>query len=286
MKQNPLAYMICESTAQEVEFNIVNQHRNYVIAEGVIQEAEAENRNHRCYSKEDLMRELLCPRQQELVKSGNFKGEAGHPMDVNLARQQTVLPTLEQVWYTKLWMEGNLVKAQFRGTNNQLGQSFNDDLLDGQKPSFSLRALGRIENIKGKAYVKGLKIVTYDRVYYPSHDKAYTSKIVSDGSDKVMASAASMRSATPLAVKEAGNSMVMTESGIITPVYNESVRNYLISESANIDFIRNNFDTIYESIVLTEDGNSVALTTADYDTILVPIERHICNEFMDFCSKA
>ena len=280
---NPLAYIICESTAQDVEFNIVNQNRNFVIAEGILQEAEGENRNHRCYAREDLFKEITSPRQQELVQSGNFKGEAGHPMDVNLARQQTIDPTLVQVWYTKLWMDGNLVKAHFRGTNNELGRGFNADLLDGQKPSFSLRALGRIENQKGKAYVKGLKIVTYDRVYYPSHSKAYTSKIIGDDGEKVMANSAKF--STPISVKEAGNNMVMTESGILSPICSESVRNYLISESANIDFIRKNFDTFYESIKLTEDGNSVALTTKDYDTILVPVERHISNEIMEFCSK-
>lgn len=282
---NPL-YMITESTAQEVEFNIVNENRNFVIAEGIIQEAESENRNKRCYSRDDLFKEITCPRQQELVQTGNFKGEAGHPMDVNLARQQTIDPRLVQVWYTKLWMDGNYVKAQFRGTNNDLGRSFNEDLIDGQKPSFSLRALGRIENIRGKAYVKGLKIVTYDRVYYPSHNKAYTQKLIGSSDNKVLANTATITpNLTPKSVKEAGNDMILTESGIVTPVYNESIRNYLISESANIDFIRKNFDTLYESIMITEDGKNVILRTSDYDTILVPIEKHISNQIMEYCSK-
>lgn len=145
---NNLGFVISETTAKDVEFNIVNQHRDFVIAEGIIQEAEQENRNKRCYAREDLYSQIMCPRTQELMKSGNMKGEAGHPMDINLNRQQTIDPKYVQVWYTKLWMDGPYVKAQFRGTNNAYGKEFNLDLLDGQKPSFSLRALGRIETVK------------------------------------------------------------------------------------------------------------------------------------------
>jgi hypothetical protein len=279
---NPLAYIICESSKQDVEFNIVNQNRNFVIAEGIIQEAEEENRNRRCYGHDDLFKEIHSPKQQELVTSGNFKGEAGHPSANDLARQQKVDPTLEQVWYTKLWMEGNYVKAHFRGTNNELGRSFNDDLMDGQKPSFSLRALGTIMQERGKAYVRNIKIITYDRVYYPSHPKAYTTKIISEGVSK----GNEKYIYVPEKVSEAGNIQLVEEGfQIITPITNSSVRNYIMAESANLNTIINNFDTFYESIQLSEDGREVTLIDKNYDRIVVPLERHVQNEIMDFCYK-
>ena len=49
---NNLGFVISETTAKDIEFNIVNQHRDFVIAEGIIQEAEQENRNKRCYARE------------------------------------------------------------------------------------------------------------------------------------------------------------------------------------------------------------------------------------------
>jgi hypothetical protein len=277
-----LAYIICESSAKDVEFNIVNQNRDFVIAEGIIQEAEEENRNKRCYAHDDLYKEIHCAKQQEMVTSGNFKGEAGHPSANDLARQQKVDPFMEQVWYTKLWMEGNLVKANFRGTNNDLGRSFNDDLKDGAKPSFSLRALGTIIQNAGKAYVRNLKIVTYDRVYYPSHPKAYTTKIISEGAS----AQANKYIYIPKMVEEHGNIQLVEEGfQIITPITNASVRDYIMAESANLNTIVNNFDTFYESILLSEDGKSVTLVDKNYDRIVVPVERHIQNEVMNFCFK-
>lgn len=279
---NPLAWLITESSAREVEFNIVNQNRNFVIAEGIIQEAEEENRNKRYYGHDDLFKEIHAPKQQELVSTGNMKGEAGHPSANDLARQQKIDPTLEQVWYTKLWMDGNYVKAHFRGTNNDLGKSFNDDLIDGQKPSFSLRALGTIMQERGKAYVRNIKIVTYDRVYFPSHPKAYTTKIISEGTNLQ----GQKYIYVPDKVREAGNIMIEEEGfQIITPITNSTVRDYIMAESGNLTTIINNFDTFYESITLSENGREVTLITKEYDRIVVPIERHIQNEIMDFCYK-
>ena len=284
---NSLGFVISETTAKDIEFNIVNQHRDFVIAEGIIQEAEQENRNKRCYAREDLFSQVMCPRTQELMRSGNMKGEAGHPMDINLARQQTIDPKYVQVWYTKLWMDGPFVKAQFRGTNNDYGKEFNLDLLDGQKPSFSLRALGRIENIKGRAYVKGLKIVTWDRVYYPSHNKAYTEKIVSEMKrERAITEGATSFIAAPQyrTVAPPGNQMVMNES-FVMPIMTEQIRNYVVSESGNLDIIRKNFDTLYQTINISEDGKMVTIVDTDHNTICIPLERHIQNEIMEFCSK-
>ena len=284
---NNLGFIICETTAKDVEFNIVNQHRDFVIAEGIIQEAEQENRNKRCYATEDLRSQIMCPRTQELMKSGNMKGEAGHPMDINLNRQQTIDPKYVQVWYTKLWMDGPFVKAQFRGTNNEYGKEFNLDLLDGQKPSFSLRALGRIENIRGKAYVKGLKVVTWDRVYYPSHNKAYTEKIVSEMKrESAIMEGVTAFEPTPQyrTVAPPGNRMIVTES-FVAPIMTEQIRNYVVSESCNLDVIRNNFDTLYQSINISEDCKMVTVVDTDHNTICIPLERHIQNEIMEFCSK-
>ena len=270
-------YIITESATKSVEFKVINQNRNFVIAEGIIQEAEEQNRNRRCYAHDDLAKDIESPRQQELVSTGNFKGEAGHPSACDLARQQKIDPTLEQVWYTKLWMEGNYVKANFRGTNNDLGRSFNDDLIDGQKPSFSLRALGTISNEGGKAYVRNLRIITYDRVYFPSHSKAYTQKIISEGAGIIVP-----EFKIPQKVIDAGNKMVIDESSTLFPISNESVRNYIISESANIDLIRKNFDTFYESIRLDESGKNVVMVDKNFDTIVVPLERHVQNEIMNY----
>ena len=221
-----IGYIINESAATEIEFKVKNDDGYRVLAEGTIQEAEQLNRNRRIYAHKDLYREIyVTPRTKELLTTGNLKGEAGHPDAKDLARQAKIEPKLVQVQYTKLWMDGNKVKAHFRGTNNQFGDEFDKDLRYGEKPSFSLRALGSIENRNGKAYVNNLRIITWDRVYYPSHPTAYMEKIISEGTE-LMDKPYKLKANMDM-IKEYGNTQAVEEGyQIVTPVTNKNVIDY------------------------------------------------------------
>lgn len=272
---NNIGYIICESSYDDCEFEIKDEMNNRVIAEGVLQEADAINRNKRCYAREDLAREICAPRQRELIRTGNMYGEAGHPMSTELRRQATIDPTNIQVMYTKFWMDGNLVKGRFMGALNELGDEFDRSLRFGCKPSFSLRALGSIENRNGKAYVKNLKFITYDRVIYPSHVKAYTTKVLSESAADFLED--NNKSDTELIVKEGFQ--------LVAPINNQSVTDYILQESGNLKTIIQNFDTFYESVQVSDDCKQVTLIDKNYDRIVIPLERHIQNEIMDFCYK-
>lgn len=279
MADKNIGFIINESSSDAIEFKMVEDNKDRVIAEGVIQTAEQVNRNKRCYARNDLAKEIKGDRTKELLTTGNLKGEAGHPQSKELVRQSVIDPKLVQVQYLKLWMDGNDVKAWFRGTNNELGESFDKDLRNGEKPSFSLRALGSIENQGGKAYVRNLKIITWDRVYYPSHPTAYMSKLITEGAVDDL-----YRFNVPSIVHEFGNEQIV-EPGfqLITPFTNASVKNYIMQESANMKTILDNFDVFYQSISLNESGNMVSLVDKDYNTICVPMERYVQNEIMNYC---
>lgn len=266
-----IGYIILETPKEASDNKIISENNDRVIAEGTLQDGDNENRNRRCYATKELASGIVDARMQELIGSGNLKGEAGHPTDKSLERQQTILPTLTQVKYLKMWMDGNKVKSQYCGTNNLLGDEFNKDLLCGEKPSFSLRALGTMATREGKAYVNNLKIITYDRVYYPSHKCAYTEKIISES--------AGMH-ASP-------NQAMVEESyeGEIIPITNKSIINYIKNESANITTIMNNFDTLIESAVVINNGRDMQLKTINNDLLVVSLESHITNEIMDHCMK-
>ena len=283
---NAIGTIICDAVNEEVEFKPISENKRsgFIIAEGIIQTGNELNRNRRYYPTNELRIGINSPRTQELVKSGNFKGEAGHPLDKSLDRQAKVDPTLEQVWYTKLWMSGDNVMAHFRGTNNALGQSFNADLRDGQRPSFSLRALGSIENRNGKAYVNNLRIITWDRVYYPSHPTAYMEKIISEGTE-LMDKPYKLKANMDM-IKEYGNTQAVEEGyQIIAPFSNKSVVDFIKQESCNLQTIVENFDVFYQSISLSESGKMVTLVDKNYDTIFVPLEKYIQNEIMNYCMK-
>lgn len=284
--------IIIDSVNENVEFKQVGENKNtgFIVAEGIIQTGNELNRNRRYYPTNELRIGIQSPRTQELVESGNFKGEAGHPLDSSLKRQSKVDPTLEQVWYTKLWMQGDNVMAHFRGTNNELGKSFNADLRDGQRPSFSLRALGSLVNENGRATVKNMQVITYDRVYFPSHKKAYTTKIITtesangtisskfydiDGRNYFKAKQDEIN-----LIAESGN-LVDMEQSIVTQMTQGEINNFILTESTNLRNIVNTFDVLYESIELDPGMHQVYMKTKLGDTIVLSLENAVAREIIE-----
>ena len=151
MSNRVIANIILEGATTVEDSIITGGSGKRVEAEGTLQDMDVENRNRRVYMKNDLLPEINGPRMTELIKAKQFCGEYGHPLSDDLVRQQTIDPKLVCVRFNKVWTEGNLVKARFQGTNNDYGEYFDRDLRDGCKPAFSLRALGAIENVNGKA---------------------------------------------------------------------------------------------------------------------------------------
>jgi prohead core protein protease len=280
--KNPVVFVINEAAEKVVSCETVNVGRNgFVTAEGVLQVGEKENRNRRFYSTEDLHSEIYSDRIRELVTTGNFKGEAGHPLDLNLSRQQKVDGTLEQVWFTKLWMEGPLVKAHFRGTNNELGRSFNEDLKDGQLPSFSLRSIGSIKNNGGRNQVTNLRIICYDRVYFPSYPDAYTDHIVTESAFMDDLKLTNMNEDMQRKIVESGNSL-MVESAV-SPIINDDVRKVIMKESYNLNAMCEAFDQEFTNI--TRKGNNLQLVDENYNVIVVPIEDYVGAKIDKFCDR-
>lgn len=280
--KKPVVFIINEAAEKVVSCETVNVGRNgFVTAEGVLQVGEKENRNRRFYSTEDLHSEIYSDRIRELVTTGNFKGEAGHPLDLNLSRQQKVDGTLEQVWFTKLWMEGPLVKAHFRGTNNELGRSFNEDLKDGQLPSFSLRSIGSIKNNGGRNQVTNLRIICYDRVYFPSYPDAYTDHIVTESAFMDDLKLTNMNEDMQRKIVESGNSL-MVESAV-SPIINDDVRKVIMKESYNLNAMCEAFDQEFTNI--TRKGNNLQLVDENYNVIVVPIEDYVGAKIDKFCDR-
>lgn len=263
--EKTIGYVILEAGDTESNATIISttEHDRRVIAEGIVQEAELENRNGRSYLLTDLKREIGCERTIELITSGNMKGEAGHPLDSDIIRQQTILPDRCNVKYLKFWTEGNLIKAQFRGTNTALGDAFDADLRDGDKPSFSLRALGTLEVSKGRNLVRNLKMITYDNVIYPSHKKAYTDGILTES-----------------AVTK--DIMDINEHGRLIPITNKVILDYIKLESANVKNILKQVDVLYESVEIINNKKDVKLVSRNGDIFVINLESYIRNEISEY----
>ena len=272
MSENINGFILCEETSSNVEFKVkgVDNKNGFIIAEGILQEGNEVNRNKRSYPTAELAKAINSPRTRELVESGNLKGEAGHPTDSSIVRQTKIDPTLEQVWYTKLWMDGDYVMGHFTGTSNELGRSFNEDLRRGQKPSFSLRAVGSLVNENGKMTVRNMQMITYDRVYFPSHSKAYTQKIITS------------EAVTP--------GMPKQDILVIDPhdyFFEKSleIQNYIISESASVKLALDSFNMDYNSMELQSDLRTVKMKTVFGETVYLDTDSAIQKEMINAVSN-
>lgn len=275
MINSQIGYIICESIAEPMETSLTPKTINgKVVAEGILQTADEKNRNGRYYSKEELFPQLTAPRTLELLEAGYLRAETGHPLSKDLQRQSTIDDTLTCAKFLKLWTEGNNVWAQFIGTNNQYGNAFNLDLLEGCKPAWSLRALGSIEQTRRGAEVRNLRLITWDQVIYPSHPGAYTQRLVSES--KIL---------TESTIVDIDKQNDFVGESLITPVRNQNVFNFLQAQSSNLKFVRECFDFVYSDIHVDESGTRVMLTTNDGDTLVVNMESYIHNELMNYASE-
>ena len=267
----PIGYVILEGAPIEIpDAKVISENGKRVIGEGIIQTAEEENRNGRCYLQHDLLREINCARTKELLSTGNMLAENGHPMDLAMIRQQTIDPNNTVARFLKIWMEGNDVKAHFKGTNSAMGEEFDQDLREGIKPSWSLRALGSLTNLRGRNVVENLRVITWDRVIYPSHPNAYTTKLVTESSFMLPG-----RTNGKMLTK-------MNMEGALIPITNDSVLSYIKSESANIKSLISQIDFMYESASIVK-GNQIRLVAKNGDTFVVNLESHIANELQNYC---
>lgn len=276
MLDSKIGYMICETATAEANGVIVSEKNNRVIVEVIFQDMNCKNRNNRFYSDSEMLPALKGERLVELLTSGNLYGENGHPLSKDLARQQTIDPNNRCHKVLKLWVDGNDIKAHVKGANGAIGQEFNDDILDGDLPSFSLRALGSVKNTSRGTEVENLTIVTWDRVIYPSHKRAYMQNIVN------VSESASLMGQTDL-----GNKLVLEEndSGLLVPITNKSVIDYIKTESCNLNIMKESMDLLYDSVTILENRRQVQLQDKQGGIYVINLEKHIQNELMNYCNR-
>ena len=123
--------------------------------------------------------------------------------------------------------------------------------------------------------MKGIKIITWDSVIYPSHKAAYTSNIVTEST---MDGIPLYENQIVVPVNDPGTIITLRESDAKTVI------NRLQRESANMDLILNTFDGIYDKISLVNE-NTIMLTNAMGGKISVNLENHVQNLIMDYVTK-
>ena len=274
-----IGYVIIETATvqHEADTKIISDNGRRVTAEVILQDMNVLNRNKRFYASKEMNPALKADRLIELCSTGNLFGEEGHPLSKEITRQQIIEPSLRCQKIVKFYTEGNDIKAQVRGSNTAYGEAFDLDLRDGDKPSFSLRALGTVNQTSKGAEVENITIITWDRVIYPSHKRAYVQKVIGVTENATIAHGK----------ENVGNQFIVQENdaGLLIPITNNDLIDYIKQESSNLYFFIESFDLMHNTIQLKENGRQVQICSKDGDTFIVNLEDHIQNDIMDYCEK-
>ena len=280
MINNQIGYIICEGNdmsrpeSTQLTPKTIN---GKAVAKGILQTADEKNRNGRFYEAGILFPALKDSRILELMNAKELRAEAGHPMDTSLQRQALIDIPKTCAFHLRWWTEGNDVWGEFVGTNNDLGREFDLDLKEGVKPAWSLRALGSVNQTSRGAEVRNIRIITYDRVIFPSHMRAYTQDFVYENAN--------------IAEKKSLNESVLLEgqnlecTSNVIPITNKDVVSFLQCQSNNLKFVKECFDFVYSGIQLNENNSKVILTEKETgNTIVINMEDYVHNELMTYAS--
>jgi hypothetical protein len=280
MINNQIGYIICEGNdmsrpeSTQMTPKTINGKS---VAKAILQTADEKNRNGRFYETGVLFPALKDSRILELMNAKELRAEAGHPMDTSLQRQALIDIPKTCAFHLRWWTEGNDVWGEFVATNNDLGREFDLDLKEGVKPAWSLRALGSVNQTSRGAEVRNIRIITYDRVIFPSHMRAYTQDFVYENAN--------------IAEKKSLNESVLLEgqnlecTSNVIPITNKDVVSFLQCQSNNLKFVKECFDFVYSGIQLNENNSKVILTEKETgNTIVINMEDYVHNELMTYAS--
>lgn len=264
------------------------------VAETILQDLEVGNRNTRLYTVAGMRPEVEGDRiQKELIPTGNMRAHNGHPSEDSLGIQTTIDPKLCCAIFLKIWMENTIIKAHYTGTNNAYGNELMADLQCGYSPSWSMRGLGSVEIDRktGLSIVKNPKIITWDRVIFPSHKIAYTSGIigtVTNGVNYSMKESANIYTTKALQSLKESYSMISDieamNGNVLTFNANE-VNEFIKNESANLNFLKETLGIIKDSTFLCDGNKNVCVTLESGEKAIVPLEDHIFSAILDYCDK-
>lgn len=276
---NNLGYIICETAATESSNSkILNVENNRVVTTACLQDVGVVNRNRRLYSAKELVdKGFKRERFKELLKTRNLFGEAGHPLSKDLSRQQTVMQENTSHIILDAWLEGNKVMGKLVADYGPMGDKYHNNILAGTIPSYSLRALGQVNNNNGVAEVVNINIITWDWVIYPSHKTAYQKEILFDTNDskKGSVSESNILSENALLLEEDDN-------GLIEPITKSGVVDYIRDKSDNFKRISEGFDIVFGKTTIDKTGKKIYIPTLEGHTVVVRVDDYLQDEIMDF----
>lgn len=271
MAEKPFGYIILEDDSGPNEISNIEQIDKpnvfYIRFDTVLQSLDCVNRNRRQYNGDALVKGLSDPNLAELMANNKWKGERDHPITKDIQRIASVLSKQCSHRIKKWWREGNLIKGTIETLDDGIyGTALTKNILQGENPSFSLRALASLEKKGNVSYVnRPPKVITYDEVNLPSHKEAYAeprkTKVISDGNSEY----------TYENIKITNGEIAIEAADI---------KDYLVSKSDNLKIVCESFDIDPGTVKLISGGRQLSAKSGS-DTLVWTLESNLCRETAD-----
>lgn len=192
MDDNYLDYFaVIESSVENPDTKILSQINNnglsYLRFSQCLQSFGKYNRNRRLWTS-DIMKKMLAEKHvSEMLQRNNFTNENGHPIGITgqttIERIMTIDPNNIVSLIRSLEWKGELLYGTIETIDDGpggKGTMFMKNILQGIDPAYSLRSLvPQRKNPNGTIDVTNAgRLITYDRVFVPSHEEAYIDKTI------------------------------------------------------------------------------------------------------------
>jgi len=236
------------------------------------------NRNKRCYIGSNIWECIQAPKIQALLHDNAWFGEFDHPtpeykgQQLSPERIQTVPPQYRCFKIMNPRLNGDLLQARVQSAQTDIGIGWAKEILAGWLPAFSLRALASLKLINNKPTVVARRVITYDSVWYPSHERAHAISAPNVFVKKMNAITESVQNG----VRGAIDSVVIPLKEILESVGSKDVNTAMILES---------FDLGPESLVGFDQGRNHAIIKDEYNTIYARISPETKKNVDDFFSS-
>lgn len=276
MSEQPFGYIILEGDNEFKEVSNLQTfdkpHLFYIRFDTILQSLDCRNRNGRNYNGDALVQGLSTPEIAELIANNKWKGERDHPITKDIQRIASILSKNCCHRIVKWWRDGNLIRATIETLDDGCyGTQLTKNVLQGENPSFSLRALAVLEKKGNTTFVnRPPRVITYDEVNLPSHKEAYADKrkekILTDGQQSVTYECADIVT----------NSKISVVNGAIS-IEAMDVKDMLMTKSDNLKIVCESFDIDPSTVKLTNGGRSLTAKNGT-DRLVWTLESSLVRE--------
>lgn len=257
--------------------NTINDNGIFIVEfDACLHSFDVLNRNNRLYESKNIWDCIMTEKIQSLLRDNLWAGESDHPTPeykdkpLSAERIQSIwLPNRSHL-ITNPRIQGDKLNAHIKTFPNAVGTDFAKEIIAlNAVPEFSCRSIASMQLKCGKPTVSVRRLITYDRVLYPSHREATAINTPKAVIKKVK----TITESTVEHIKEATESIVIPLKEILETVGKTDVNAQMIMES---------FELNYNDMIGFDNGNNHLIIKDNDNRIYCKISPETKHKVDDF----